>query len=189
MLSRWAPSYWMWWFVRKRRESIDFNAVWSLKKSDALSCDRTFCSITRGCPPSNENFREAMKSNPALMDRFFPFPQNTTLILFIILSVGVSLVCTHLSSWYTYDDLLKPVGRALKYLYNHYNPHDFRVELLLDLAFLSLRLQHHQTASDCLKELRATDLTVRLPHRALLSLLSVILFLNDLLCSCRSVSV
>ncbi|KAF4106174.1 hypothetical protein G5714_013836 [Onychostoma macrolepis] len=31
-----------------------------------------------------------------------------------------------------------------------------RVELLLDLAFLSLRLQHHQTASDCLKELRAT---------------------------------
>ncbi|XP_058652539.1 cilia- and flagella-associated protein 46-like isoform X3 [Onychostoma macrolepis] len=35
-----------------------------------------------------------------------------------------------------------------------------RVELLLDLAFLSLRLQHHQTASDCLKELRATDVTV-----------------------------
>ncbi|KAF4106178.1 hypothetical protein G5714_013840 [Onychostoma macrolepis] len=34
------------------------------------------------------------------------------------------------------------------------------VELLLDLAFLSLHLQHHQTASDCLKELRATDVTV-----------------------------
>ncbi|XP_016414315.1 cilia- and flagella-associated protein 46-like [Sinocyclocheilus rhinocerous] len=35
-----------------------------------------------------------------------------------------------------------------------------RVELLLDLAFLSLQLQQHQTASDCLKELRATDVTV-----------------------------
>uniref|UniRef100_A0A8C1PEX5 Uncharacterized protein n=1 Tax=Cyprinus carpio TaxID=7962 RepID=A0A8C1PEX5_CYPCA len=37
-----------------------------------------------------------------------------------------------------------------------------RAELLLDLAFLSLRLQQHQTASDCVKELRATDVTVRL---------------------------
>ncbi|XP_073690617.1 cilia- and flagella-associated protein 46 [Garra rufa] len=35
-----------------------------------------------------------------------------------------------------------------------------RVEFLLDLAFLSLRLQQHQTASDCLKELRATNVTV-----------------------------
>uniref|UniRef100_A0A9J8CP86 Uncharacterized protein n=1 Tax=Cyprinus carpio carpio TaxID=630221 RepID=A0A9J8CP86_CYPCA len=35
-----------------------------------------------------------------------------------------------------------------------------RAELLLDLAFLSLRLQQHQTASDCVKELRATDVTV-----------------------------
>ncbi|KAI2658158.1 Cilia- and flagella-associated protein 46 [Labeo rohita] len=35
-----------------------------------------------------------------------------------------------------------------------------RVEFLLDLAFLSLQLQQHQTASDCLKELRATNVTV-----------------------------
>ncbi|XP_051507186.1 cilia- and flagella-associated protein 46 [Myxocyprinus asiaticus] len=37
---------------------------------------------------------------------------------------------------------------------------DRRIVLLLELAFLSLQLQQHQLASDCLKELRAANVTV-----------------------------
>jgi len=57
-------------------------------------------------------------------------------------------------------------------------PLGFRVVFLIELAFLSLQLQQHDMALDCLKELSASNVTVNrlmLPHKALLS--SLLLFL------------
>lgn len=112
---------------------------------------------------SDENFNKNPVQSPEYlkMDQFFPLSQTQNIIPVhhpFCQSMHTPKLMINLWSFVA----TKPVGSDLKYLCNHYNPHGFRVELLLDLAFLSLQLQQHQTASDCLKELRATDVTVRL---------------------------
>lgn len=64
-------------------------------------------------------------------------------------------------------------------------PLDFRVVFLLELAFLSLQLQQHQMAFDCLKELSASNITVNrlmLPHKARSPLLPVVFVNTKVLC-------
>lgn len=165
MGSLWASTHWIRWFVRKRRESIDFNADAALKNGNAVSCHRKFCCFTLWSPLSIENFREATQIQLTLLNTFkwTSVWKHRTLFLFIIRFSSMQAPKLMINLWSFVAT--KPVGYALKYLCNHYNPHDFRVEFLLDLAFLSLQLKQHQTASDCLKELRATDVTVRLTKR------------------------
>ncbi|XDV49763.1 hypothetical protein PO909_018950 [Leuciscus waleckii] len=60
-----------------------------------------------------------------------------------------------------------------------------RVVFLLELAFLSLQLQQHHVAFDCLKELSASDITVNrlmFPHKARSPLLSVVFVNTKVLC-------
>lgn len=194
LFSLWASTHWIWWFVRKHRSPLISKQMLHCKVLRKV----VLYHVTKSFAASHSEQWELQRSNRNRILHYFKWTDSSHSLKTQCINPVYHHLC--FSSMYAPKLMInlwplvatKPVGNALWCLCNHYNPRDFRAELLLDLAFLSLQLQQHQTASDCVKELRATDVTVRLrvPSQSASFLVLLSLWLRGLvLFSWRSVSV